>query len=275
MRRTTGAEGLLQRQLWRLAGQAMAAAPVGSAPRLYVDSLNSTFDQQEVRLSALNNRVPSPVLGIEVVGADRRPWAARDAHLHSRSRPRADARRRRARDTAPARHLRPRPANPRTHHGAIDSAASLTRLDGASTCRARALVAPAKAALGRSQRTRKADGESPRVISPAKGVAVMAKTDVISWGLFGVVWGAIVGAAANGGILSSIKTGVVTGVLWAIFGLVAGALYGLWAGRAVSARRLKESGRCCRPTAPRSSPGPTAQSPSRPATSSRRPARSV
>jgi hypothetical protein len=46
-----------------------------------------------------------------------------------------------------------------------------------------------------------------------------------------VVWGAVVGAAAHGGILSSIHSGVVTG--WAIFGLVAGALYGLWAGRAV------------------------------------------
>jgi hypothetical protein len=69
MRRTTGAEGLLQRRLWRLAGRAMAAAPVASAPRLYVDSLNSTFDQQSVRLSALNNRVPGAVLGIEVVGA--------------------------------------------------------------------------------------------------------------------------------------------------------------------------------------------------------------
>jgi hypothetical protein len=31
----------------------------------------------------------------------------------------------------------------------------------------------------------------------------------------------------------------VTGIDWAVFGLVAGALYGLWAGRAVSARRLK------------------------------------
>src|SRR3954454_3746829 len=30
IRRTTAAEGLLQRQLWRLAGQAMAAAPIGS-----------------------------------------------------------------------------------------------------------------------------------------------------------------------------------------------------------------------------------------------------
>ena len=52
----------------------------------------------------------------------------------------------------------------------------------------------------------------------------------------------IVGFAGNGGILSSIESGVVTGVLWAIFGLVAGALYGLWAGRGVSARRLKGVG---------------------------------
>jgi hypothetical protein len=69
IRRTTAAEGLLQRQLWRLAGQAMAAAPIGSAARLYVDSLNSTIDQQSVRLSALNNRVPGAVLAIEVIGA--------------------------------------------------------------------------------------------------------------------------------------------------------------------------------------------------------------
>ena len=34
----------------------------------------------------------------------------------------------------------------------------------------------------------------------------------------------------------------VTGVIWAIFGLFAGALYGLWAGRGVSARRLKGVG---------------------------------
>jgi hypothetical protein len=69
IRRTTAAERLLQRQLWRLAGQAMAAAPIGSAARLYVDSLNSTIDQQSVRLSALNNRVPGAVLAIEVIGA--------------------------------------------------------------------------------------------------------------------------------------------------------------------------------------------------------------
>lgn len=69
MRRTTAAEGLLQRRLWRLAGQAIATAPIASAPRLYVDSLNSTIDDQSVRLSALNNRVPGAVLALEVIGA--------------------------------------------------------------------------------------------------------------------------------------------------------------------------------------------------------------
>jgi uncharacterized membrane protein len=102
----------------------------------------------------------------------------------------------------------------------------------------------------------KADGTAPqvelvfesarsgkrRVIGPAKGVAATAKSDVLSWGLFGVAYGAIVGAVGNGGILSWIENGLVTGVLWAILGLGAGALYGLWAGRGVSARRLKGVG---------------------------------
>ena len=69
MRRTTTAEDVLQRRLWRLGGQALAAAPVASAPRLYVDSLNATIDQQAVRLSSLNNRVPGAVLALEVLGA--------------------------------------------------------------------------------------------------------------------------------------------------------------------------------------------------------------
>ena len=44
-------------------------APIASAPRLYVDTLNDMIDQQTVRLSALNNRVPGAVLGLEVIGA--------------------------------------------------------------------------------------------------------------------------------------------------------------------------------------------------------------
>jgi hypothetical protein len=69
MRATTAAEGQLQRRLWRLAGQALAAAPVASAPRLYVDSLNSTIDAQSARLASINNRVPTAVLILEVIGA--------------------------------------------------------------------------------------------------------------------------------------------------------------------------------------------------------------
>jgi uncharacterized membrane protein len=81
-----------------------------------------------------------------------------------------------------------------------------------------------------------------RVSSPTTGVTAMSKSDIVSWGLFGLVWGAIVGFAGNGGLLGVIESGVLTGVAWAIFGLFAGALYGLWAGRAVSAGRLKGVG---------------------------------
>jgi hypothetical protein len=69
MVRTTAAEGILQRRLWRLAGRSIASSPVASAPRLYVDSLNETFDDQSARLSALNNRVPNAVLAIELIAA--------------------------------------------------------------------------------------------------------------------------------------------------------------------------------------------------------------
>jgi hypothetical protein len=68
--RKAAAEGQrLQRELWRLAGQALVDAPIASAPRLYVDSLNEMIDMQTVRVAALNNRVPGPVLVVELVGA--------------------------------------------------------------------------------------------------------------------------------------------------------------------------------------------------------------
>jgi hypothetical protein len=70
-------------------------------------------------------------------------------------------------------------------------------------------------------------------------VKAWAKSDLISWGLFGLVVGALAGAFGGGGVHSFVDDAVVTGIGWAVFGLVAGALYGLWAGRAVSARRLK------------------------------------
>jgi hypothetical protein len=68
--RSVIADGNAQlRKLWRLGGQALVGAPLASASRLYVDSLNNTIDMQTVRVSALNNRVPGAVLAIEVGGA--------------------------------------------------------------------------------------------------------------------------------------------------------------------------------------------------------------
>src|SRR5262249_61000275 len=49
--------------------ESIGAAPVASAPRLHVDSLNAMFDAQTARLSSLNNRVPGEVLALEVFGA--------------------------------------------------------------------------------------------------------------------------------------------------------------------------------------------------------------
>jgi hypothetical protein len=59
----------LQRSLWRLAGDALADSPTDSAPRLYVETLNEMIDMQTVHVSALNNRVPTTVLVIELIGA--------------------------------------------------------------------------------------------------------------------------------------------------------------------------------------------------------------
>jgi hypothetical protein len=114
----------------------------------------------------------------------------------------------------------------------------------------------ARQALGKSGSAKGQDQKAPqvelvietnehgrrRVIDPTTGAAAYSKSDTISWGLFGLVWGAVAGFASHGGVLSSVKSGLVTGILWAVFGVVAGALYGLWAGRAVSARRLKSVG---------------------------------
>ena len=81
------------------------------------------------------------------------------------------------------------------------------------------------------------------MIAPEAGTAAFAKTDIVGWGVFGVAVGLIVGfAGGDDGVLGALKSGLVIGVLWGIFGPFAGALYGMWAGRGVSARRLKGLG---------------------------------
>jgi hypothetical protein len=56
-------------RLWTLAGQVLAEAPVASAPRLYVESLNEMIDLQTTQITGRQNRVPWAVLLLEVIGA--------------------------------------------------------------------------------------------------------------------------------------------------------------------------------------------------------------
>ena len=90
----------------------------------------------------------------------------------------------------------------------------------------------------------RADRDGRRhVADPTWGVASMVRQDLVGWAAFGVVFGALAGAVDGGGGLGgALKGALVTGVAWGIFGIFAGALFGLWAGRAVSARKIKSVG---------------------------------
>ena len=77
------------------------------------------------------------------------------------------------------------------------------------------------------------------VVSPGTGVRAFVPGDVIGWAAFGLVFGGIAGLAGGGGVLGFAEHAAVTGILWGLFGLVAGTLYALWAGRSISARRMK------------------------------------
>ncbi len=59
----------LHEQLWAILGKAVAADPTGTAPRMYMDTLNDMIDQQTTRISGLNNRVPTEVLLLQVSGS--------------------------------------------------------------------------------------------------------------------------------------------------------------------------------------------------------------
>jgi hypothetical protein len=68
-RQAIASEDRLERQLWRLAGNALERAPNASAPRLYVEALNEMIDDETARVAALGNRVPTAVLVLDLVGA--------------------------------------------------------------------------------------------------------------------------------------------------------------------------------------------------------------
>ena len=62
-------EERIERRLWSLAGRALDTAPIASAPRLYVESLNEMIDGETTRVASLSNRVPTAVLVLEVLGS--------------------------------------------------------------------------------------------------------------------------------------------------------------------------------------------------------------
>ena len=68
-KRAIASESVVQRRLWHLAGEALAAQPIESSPRLYVESLNDMIDMQTTRVAALNSRVPATIVSIQVLGA--------------------------------------------------------------------------------------------------------------------------------------------------------------------------------------------------------------
>ena len=59
----------LQRQLWTAASEAVRADPTGTAPRLYVETLNSMIDVHTSRVASLRNRVPGTVVLLQVFGS--------------------------------------------------------------------------------------------------------------------------------------------------------------------------------------------------------------
>jgi hypothetical protein len=59
----------IQRDLWAAASDAVDADPVGSAPRLYVESLNAMIDSNAARAASLVNRVPPTIMVLTVFGS--------------------------------------------------------------------------------------------------------------------------------------------------------------------------------------------------------------
>jgi hypothetical protein len=59
----------IQRDLWTQAGSAVAADPSGTGPLTYVPTLNEMIDTHSERLASLRNRVPTPVMLLQVGGS--------------------------------------------------------------------------------------------------------------------------------------------------------------------------------------------------------------
>jgi hypothetical protein len=81
-----------------------------------------------------------------------------------------------------------------------------------------------------------------RMSDPYLGVKAFAHSDMLWWGGFGLVVGALSGWAGGGGILGGTEQGVATAILWGLAGFGVGAIYGLIIVRTISQRGLKSVG---------------------------------
>ena len=135
-------KAVLQRRLWRLAGHAMAAAPLGALPAS--TSTVSTRRSTSPRLASRRSPPRSDRRARPRANRRRdRPRTPRDSTSPCSVAASCRTRSRGARDAAPPRHLRPRPTDPRPHNRALHSASGITRFDGASARGTSAVVCEA------------------------------------------------------------------------------------------------------------------------------------
>ncbi len=123
------AEERIQGRLWLLARAAVADQPVQTAPRLYIETLNEMIDAQATRQAALANRVPTPVLLLELFGAAVAHSRARRLPGADRARDRRRLPRRRPGQLPALRDGRSRPADARSDQGPRHSARQRLRSD--------------------------------------------------------------------------------------------------------------------------------------------------
>ena len=116
------------------------------------------------------------------------------------------------------------------------------RYQSRETAKELALKAPTNSVL-EVEMTIRGDADGSRHVSdPYFGVEAFAKSNIVWWGGFGLVFGALAGGLGGGGVLGIVEDGLSTAIVWGIVGLGVGVLYGFVFGKAVSARRLKSVG---------------------------------
>ena len=138
-----------QQELWSLAGDAVNADPDGTAPRLYIETLNAMIDSHNDLVTSLRNRVPSTVLVLQVFGSAIAVGVlALYLALLGRGLITSLVATRRH-DPHPVHLLRPRPTPPRTDHGPRQRARRVAGSDEPTTGRHRSMSATRPAAPNR------------------------------------------------------------------------------------------------------------------------------